>query len=293
MSTSPLSLARRAGALLATSAVVAACVTAGGGAPATTAPSGSPSSGPTTGPSGGGFYLRAWQTQALAPNETFGWTPSLTISDGRFIDGMIAIPMVYPGPIYVGLSSKSISTADIGAIVAEASKDGLLGSKRDFGGGLPGGVTARVEMTVSGITYDLSGPFATDAHTTSAAPGTADAFEAFWNRISNLNGWFGSELGPSVPYEPERLAVMTTAPVAASGPMTPTEKVWPLAPFASFGVPSGSAGDRCGVVSGADLKTVLPVIQDGNALTRFTDSAGVKKSLQARVLMPGEPSPCG
>jgi hypothetical protein len=34
-------------------------------------------------------------------------------------------------------------------------------------------------------------------------------------------------------------------------------------------------------------------VQKANQLTEFVDSAGSRVSLQARALMPGEPSPCG
>jgi hypothetical protein len=286
---SPFALTGRVAALLAAAALLAGCVASGSQAtPGSPAPSGSGS------PSNSAFYLRAWQSQALAPQFTFGSLPGVTISDGKFYDGMVAIPMIYPGPIYVGLSTRTITAQDIDSIVAEARKDGLLGAVSDFSSPMPGAVTAHITMIVGGVTYDIIGPLSADAHTTTSKPGTADAFDAFWNKISNLSAWFGSSLGPSVSYDPERLAVLTTAPATGGAGIEPNQKPWPLAAtFAKLGTPAGSATDRCAVVSGADLALLLPAVKAGNGLTQFVDSSGVKKSLQTRVLLPGEPSPCG
>jgi hypothetical protein len=54
----------------------------------------------------------------------------------------------------------------------------------------------------------------------------------------------------------------------------------------------GNDANRCAVVSGADLGKLEPVVKQSNQLTRFVDSAGVKDSLQVRVMVPGEPNPC-
>jgi hypothetical protein len=95
----------------------------------TSTPSPSPSPAPSGSSSANGFYLRAWQTQALAPQYTFAWLPLATISDGKFIDGMVAVPAIYPGPLWVGPSVRRSAPKGIDAIVAEARKQGLLGQK--------------------------------------------------------------------------------------------------------------------------------------------------------------------
>ena len=66
---------------------------------------GSPSAGPTGSAPPSGFYLRMWQTQAVAAVAAFGQLPEVTISDGTFIDGHVAIPMIYPGPLWIGPSA--------------------------------------------------------------------------------------------------------------------------------------------------------------------------------------------
>jgi hypothetical protein len=298
------SFARLAGGVVATLLLVAGCVSAGAATPSA-GPTVSPSEAATVSPvpigspapsgssSASGFYLQAWRTQALPPPDTFGWLPSVTIADGQYIDGMVAIPTIYPGPIYTGLSTQSISAKGIDEIVAEARKDGLLGATADFGGAMAGGVVAHIELTVDGATYDLTGPLPADATETSDSPGTAAAFGAFWNRLGDLAGWLGAELGQSSPYAPASIAVLLTPPTDATSGITPKETPWPLSgTFATFGSPYGGQ-DRCAVVSGADLGKLLPVVQASNALTRFIDSSGAKESLLVRVLLPGESSPCG
>jgi hypothetical protein len=280
-------------------AVLAGCVASTGVASPTTpdasaSPTASPVGSSSGSPAASGFYLRAWQTQALAPQYTFTWLPSLTISGGEYIDGMVAVPMIYPGPIYVGLSVRPISSTGIEAIVAEARKDGLLGDKSSFSEtALPGSISAHIRLVVDGVAHDLSGSLPTDASTTATAPGTASAFSAFWNRIGNLAGWLGADLGQSSAYSPTSIAVMLTPPVEATGAITAKEAPWPLSStFATFGSAMAGAQYRCGVVSGADLALLLPVVQASNALTRFVDSTGAKNSLQVRVLLPGESGPC-
>lgn len=293
------SLVRRAAFPFLVALVASGCVAATGvSSSASSAPAawGSPSgtlSSSSSGPSAAsGFYLRAWQTQALPPPTTFGWLPSVTISDGQYVDGMVAIPAIYPGPIYVGISTRPISAKGIDEIVAEARKDGLLGDTADFGAAMPGSVVAHVELTVDAVTHDLVGPLPTDSTTTSDSPGTVAAFSAFWNRIANLDGWLGAELGQSSPYAPTSIAVLLTPPTDETSGITPKETPWPLSgTFATFGSQYGGQ-DRCGVVSGADLGKLLPVVQASNALTRFVDSSGAKESLLVRVLLPGESSPC-
>jgi hypothetical protein len=242
-----------------------------------------------------GFFVQAWQTQALAPQNTFGWLPAVTIASGMYIDGRVAIPMIYPGPIYTGLSERAISATGVAAIVAEARADGLLGDKVDYtSSGLAGAVTAHIRLVVDGVEHDLTGPMPTDASTTVTAPGTASAFTAFWNRLGTIDTWLAADLGQSQQYSPASLAVLLAPPADAQGPIAPSSVAWPLAStFSTFGAPFGGATYRCATVTGADLATLLPVVQSGNALTRFVDSTGAKMSLQVRVLLPGETSPCG
>jgi hypothetical protein len=302
------SFARQAGALVAVALLVAGCATTGNqaggsaspGSPSASSPSISPaassaasSAEPSGSSPGTGFYLRTWQTQALAPQVTFAQLPSITIADGQFIDGRVAVPAIYPGPLWIGPSVRSISADGIASIVAEAQAAGLLGARHDFtDASLSGAVTGQMEMIVDGVTHDLTGPVSAPGGVP-ATPGTAAAFEAFWQKLANTTGWLAAALGPTAPYQPTRLAVLAIPPVEASSGIAPTETPWPLtAPFSTFGTAFGGTGGRCAVVSGADLTRLVALAKQSNQLTRFVDADGVKNSLLIRVLVPGEPSPC-
>jgi hypothetical protein len=295
----------QAGALLAAALLLASCSKAAdqtftqtptGGSPSSPSEgSSSASASPSPAAPSGGFYLRVWQTQALAPQSTFAWLPSVTVAGGQLIDGRVAVPAIYPGPLWIDPAVRSISAAGIDSIVAEVRTAGLLGTKRDFtDGALAGAVTGHIQIVVSGITYDLTGPVSTpDSTAAPAAPGTAAAFEALWQKLGDPTGWLAAALGPTAPYEPARLAVLAIPPTAASAGINPSETTWPLATsFASFGSAFGSTGSRCAVVAGADLAKLIPVVRQSNQLTRFVDDQGVKDSLLVRVLVPDEPGPC-
>jgi hypothetical protein len=283
-------------------ALVAGCVTgSGAAAPPAGSPSAAPSSGageasspsPTPNPS---FYLRAWQTQALAPQYTFGVLPQATISGGVFINGLIAVPAIYPGPLWVQPVAQTISQAGIDAIVAEARKDGLFDGNSEFiDQALMGGVDAHLVMVVDGTTYDLTGdPTAlTRCRCANPDPGTAAAFAAFWQKLTGLNEWLPDDLGPSAPYEPARLAVLAMPPSEPATGVTANQVPWPLAtPFSKLGTAMGNETFRCAVVSGADLEILLPVVKQSSQITRFEDSEGTADSLVVRALVPGEASPC-
>ena len=238
-----------------------------------------------------GFYLRVWQTQALPPQYTFGWLPSVTIANGQFIDGLVALPLVYPGPIYTGLSQQAISETGIIAIISAAQVAGLLGTRQDFTETpMPGSVMVHLTMTIDGTTYDLSGPLPGAPQSRfGITPGTTAAFDYFYDQLQTLSAWLRADLGPSTPYNPTAVAFMLTSPEPAAAPLVPAEVKWPLAGnFANFGAPTGLAADRCAILSGQDLATLLPAAQNANALTRFVDASGAKMSLITRILLPGE-----
>ena len=254
----------------------------------TPTPASTPSSPPAS-----GFYLRAWYEQALPPAATFGQLPTLTISDGLAIDGNIAIPAIYPGPIFVTPFARTITGAGQQMVADEARRLGLVGDETDFtgGGAAPGAQIARLLLIIDGTTYDLSG--LADLATTDE-PGSPQAFAAFWQELSMLEQWLDGELGASEPYEPERVAVLFTAPVRPEPGLPQRPLTWPLAgSFDQIGYEfPGEAGARCLTVSGDDLDVVLPVLEDANQLSVFHDEVDGQRSAVAVVVVPGAESPC-
>jgi hypothetical protein len=238
-------------------------------------------------------------TQALAPEHTFGWLPTLTIYQGLAIDGNVAIPMIYPGPLMVMPNVRQISEEGQAAILQLARDLGLLDGPTDFTDGqpMPGAPGAHVVLIVDGQQREISG----DPNTTGrcapgdvrcqAEPGTPEAFAFFWARVSYLDDWLAPQLGGQVDYTPERLLVVTTPPAALDVPVQPV--AWPLdTPIAELGEPWAMEGSRCATVEGADLEALLPVLLAGNQASVFVDDRDEARAILARVLVPGEPSPC-
>ena len=241
---------------------------------------------------------RAWTTQALPPESSFALTPRLAIADGQLIDTAVAVPAIYPGPLLIEPIARPISAHGIATILDALRAAGLLVT-RDFAAGTPlvGAQTAHLAIMVDGTTYELSGDPSRLARCAGATrcvpdPGTAEAFAAFWQQLTgDPAGWLGADLGAEAPYLPERLAILAMAPIeVADGPIQPGSETWPLVPFSKFGVAYGSG--RCGTVSGANVGTLLPILDRSNQLTHFTDSMGAERSLAVRVLLPVEPDPC-
>ncbi len=259
----------------------------------------SPNPSPTPQPSPD-FYLRAWYTQALPPPSTFNWLPMLTINDGIAIDGNVAVPAIFPGPLLIVPFARSISEAGVAAIIDEARRLGLLGEVTDFTGGsaMPGSHLGQLRLVVDGITYDLVGNpdlvVRCGGARCEAEVGSPEAFAAFWQELSFLDGWIGGDLGAPGQYVPERLAVLLTAPARPEPGLEQQLATWPLEEtLHEIGVDfPGLAGARCVTLSGDDLEKVLPVLRGANQLTVFHDTVDTTRSVIAVVVVPGADSPC-
>ncbi len=276
-------------------------LTACAGSPATPTPSPAPAPTPSPSPAPGtGFYLRAWYTQALPPSATFSWMPMLTIVDGTLIDGNVAVPAIFPGPLMISPFARWISDAGSAAIVDEARRLGLLGDMTDFTGGaaMPGARLGQLELVIDGqrrvLTGDPERIVRCGGARCIADPGTPEAFAAFWQELANAETWLGSELGATVQYQPLRVALLLTAPQANDAQFTPAPVAWPFdTPLTEAGVSfPGAEGDRCVTLSGDALAAVLPTLLGGNQLTTFVDQAANIAAPVVRVLVPGEESPC-
>jgi hypothetical protein len=243
---------------------------------------------PSTSPSPGtAFYLSGWYTQSIPPQYTFNWARPVTISDGVYINGNVAVPAIYPGPLMIVPVSRTITDAGIAAIAARAQELGLLDGDGDFSGdqAMPGAKLVSLDMVVDGITHHLVGSDqAPPCDPGPCAPGTPEAFNAFWSQLMMLDTWVPKELGESESYVPDRVALLLTDTDIGSFPPPPTIVNWPL---------DTSLSDAdCLTLEGEDLATMMPILASATQLTVFAD-ADTYRQPQARVLVPGEPSPCG
>ncbi len=290
--------------------VVGLCLSACSlGTAASPSPSPVPSPQPTVAPTStpgqtpapdSDFYLRAWFSQSLPPRETFSWLPMLTIADGAVIDGNVAVPAIYPGPLMIVPFNSEVSEAGIEAVIEEARRLGLLSGESDFTGGavMPGSRTGQIEIVVEGTTYSFTGLPETlvqcdETGMCDAEPGTPEAFSAFWHELEAYHTWLQPELGASEQYLPERVAMLLTAPPPNEPGLSPAPVAWPFeTPIAEAGADFPGGGERCVTLSGEALEEMLPILEAGTQLTVFVDDEDTQAGAVVRVLVPDEPSPC-
>jgi hypothetical protein len=280
-------------------ALVAAC---GGGVSPASSVSPAPASpaGPTPvlpSPPGdveGTSWLRLTTFQAIPPVNLFAVGPTAIITaDGHYlVPG--AVPAIYPGPLVTPYTGRQVSDAGREQIVGWAGELGLLSGMTDFTGegGLMGGITGTIELTVDGQLLSLTG--LPDAQAPDPKPGSPEAFGEFWRRVSSLPETLPAELGPEVPYTPTAYALLVGPPPVAESGIAPTIADWPLeTPLATFGGPVQAGTYRCGLVEGADAATLRPALEAANQLTMWTQDPEFSAAygLTVRPILAGE-NPC-
>jgi len=274
-------------------ALTAALLTACSGTAASPTPEPTP-------PAEARFLLRVTQVQALPPQATFGWQPSIVIT----LDGQVlaagAVPAIFPGPLVSPIIEQRTTPAGWARIVAAARAAGLLSGQGDFTGGAmpPGSMATRLQIVADGRLYQLTG----DASRIMVCittpcdpqPGTPEAFGGFLNRLGDLGSWLGADLGASAVYAPAAFAIIAGPPPDQQGLEQPI-LAWPLAGgFADFGRPTtDGSGNRCGTVTGDDLAALRPALGAATQITRWRDPVdGSFHGLIVRPLLPGDGDPC-
>ncbi|MDA8237148.1 MAG: hypothetical protein M0T75_04550 [Chloroflexi bacterium] len=290
--------------VLALVAALAAGCAGGGASPAAPSPSAaSPSPLPSGAPAADGFVVRASWTQALPPRALFDRLPVLVVTaDGRVLTPG-AVVEIYPGPLVAPIVERTITPAGVGALVAMARDLGLLRADGDFTGGaaVPGGMSARLQVVVDGVTYELVGnadaPGACPPGAACAEPepGTPAAFATFWGRLLALSAWLAPELGAEGPSAPRSYAIIVGPPPEAWPGAVPI--VWPAIEPAldRFGSPvRGEAATRCGIAGGDLAAALRPLLGRATTLTPFvaTPAASATHGLVVRPLLPGDEDPC-
>lgn len=274
-------------------ALTAALLTACSG----TAPSPTPEPTP---PAEARFLLRVSQVQALPPQATFGWLPSIAITlDGKVLTAG-AVPAIFPGPLVNPIIERQITPAGWARIVAAARAAGLLSGQDEFMGGVmpPGSMATRLEIIADGRLYELTGDagriMVCVTTPCDPQPGTPEAFGGFLNRLGDLGSWLGADLGREAVHVPAGFALIVGPPPDQQGLEQPI-LAWPLAAgFAGFGKPLGDgSGGRCGTVTGDAFAALRLALGAANQLTRWRDPVdGSFHGLIVRPLLPGDGDPC-
>lgn len=220
-------------------------------------------------------------------------------------DGTVIVPgpqiMIYPGPALPNLRRASITPAGMQVLLAAARDAGLLGPDAHYDlGGIMDASTAEFTLNAEGRVHTVSAyalmegggrepelPPDTD-------PAVADArakLSLFQGQLGGLEALLDTEIGPWGPFEPDSVQLLVTAGAPDDGQgLVQQPLAWPLdADLATFGnaLPILMEGQRCGVVSGAELDTLWPLLGEANALTPWTDEDAAF-GIATRPLLPSE-----
>ena len=284
-------------ALIAVAAT--AVVACGSGAPTVPPAAPLPSLAPQPSPEADTYWLRATASQAIPPIDQFPIPPVATITgDGTYIT-IGPQDAMYPGPALPNLIGRPIGDAGRAKLLAEARRLGLLSGQTDFTaeGGVPGGVTGRLELTVDGRRVTLTGsPEAEIQCVTTpceAPPGTPAAFAAFWSSLQDPT-WLGDALGPEAPYVADRYALLIGPPPPPEASIPQPILDWPLdAPVGTFGTAVANDSRRCGAVTDEDAAAIQPVLAEANQASQWVQdpSTSATFGVVARPFVPGE-DPC-
>jgi hypothetical protein len=235
------------------------------------------------------LVLRVELRDGFVPFElTLTRVPSWSLyGDGRVIvEGpQIAI---YPGPTLPALLVFRLTEEGVQAVLAAARDAGLMDRDASYPNpcitDLPTTVfttTAEGRTTVVSADALGMGP--------SGCPGVDDdaraELMAFWSKVLDLASWLPEDqLGPEEPYVAAEVRIYVR-PYRAEPGLAQEPIAWPLEPLAGFGEPS--EGMRCGVVRGAELEALRPLLERANQLTPW-ESAGGRYGLLLRPLLPDE-----
>ncbi|HEX7472094.1 MAG TPA: hypothetical protein VF323_03355 [Candidatus Limnocylindrales bacterium] len=279
-------------------------------------PSAEPSSTPSASPSGlaNVVFRVAHAGGFIAPSAELATLPDISIYD----DGTVVMPgparTADPGPAVPDLQVARVSAAGLASIMTAAGAAGLTDPAASFDGG------PAPDAGVTVITIDLGGAvrhvrivsLGDDTRDSGLDPKVVAArvkLRAFLAGLTDLRKLLGADLvaGPA-PYVADslRLIVNPGAPGIGGG----NTLAWPLATgLAAFGVEitsasggpiagtgvgpmaaglnGGGGAARCGVVKGADLATLAPLLARATTLTTWT-SDGQAWTMVVRPLLPDE-----
>lgn len=262
----------------------------------------------TTGPGSGGgsidyptdadtLVFRVEAGGGFVPVEAvFTNMPVLSVyGDGRAIS-QGPIIAIYPGPALPNLQVAKISPAGMQRLLAAAREAGLLERGGDYGQpAVADGATTTFTVAAEGeifetSIYHLSPDNTSDGVLTKDQLALRARAESFQSTVYDLQGWLGDDISAEQPYEWQALSILITPGDPnrddPSG-IEPRIVDWPLADLATLGEVHPQTQGRRAVITGADLETLRPLVEQADTLTLWK-SGDSFYSLFLRPLLPDE-----
>ena len=237
---------------------------------------------------GGGF---------INPASTLNELPQFSLyGDGTSITPGVQIE-IYPGPALSEPIATPLTEEGVQALLLAARGAGLFNdaSYTDLGSvGIADAPTTTFTVNADGSTYTTT-VYALGELSEKPAAMTDAEFEAraklqaFVAKLGNLGSWLPQgSVGPDQPFEPQGLAIYS-GDYQKDPTLHEPSIDWPLQPaLADFGAAVPNLPDmRCGVASGSDLATLMPLARGANQLTPWV-SASDRFGLTFRPLLPDQ-----
>ncbi len=248
-------------------------------------------------PTGADELVLRWEyTGGLVPFEyNLSRIPNWSLyGDGRLI---VPGPMIeiYPPPTPPNLIVTRLSEDGVQAILAAADDAGLLDGDATYDYPCNADAATTVFTTnAAGRTSVVSAYALGDAMGGSCPDVDDEARQAladFQAKLGDLESWLpAGSIGPEEPFDYQEMRIYVQ-PYQGEPEMPQQPVAWPLDPgLDAFGEAADTGGIsdvRCGVVSGADLQTLLRTAEGTNQLTPWT-SDGSEYRLILRPLLPDE-----
>ena len=238
-----------------------------------------------------------YQGGLIIPQGAFQQLPLVAVyADGRVLQpGPVAA--IYPGPLLPRLNEQRIGRVSIARLLEAARAAGLTTSDVSY----PAQMVADVPDTVITIRTGertVTSRFGalgieTGERGTAAERAARAAASTFVAQATDLPSLLGADaVSDAGSYAPSALRVMVLPgiPQPSDPGLARPAVSWPLStPLATFGahLEHYPQNYRCGVVGGADLATLLPVLEQATTLTGFS-SGGETYLVFPRPLLPDE-----
>ncbi|HEX5949790.1 MAG TPA: hypothetical protein VFZ96_02215 [Actinomycetota bacterium] len=219
--------------------------------------------------------------------------PSWTLyGDGRLIVEGPTIE-IYPSPALPNVLVRHLSEDGVQAILGAAEDAGLLDGDASYDYRCITDAPTTVFTTNAGGSTSAVSAYALGDGAEGNCPDVdveaRRTLASFRDRLGDLSWLPEDSVGGEEPYVADEVRVYVLP--YEGQPDLPQEPVtWPLErSLDRFGEPveGGFEDTRCGVVRGADLGALLPLLQDANDLTPWT-SDGTEHRLVVRPLLPDE-----